>query len=117
ASHAKSRFLATMSHELRTPLNAIIGIGGLLQKTALNAEQRDMTRTIGASARALLSLIDRILDFSRIEAGRMPVDVTDFDLYRELSDLDRMLRPHAQAKDLDLQMVIDARTPPLVRAP
>jgi two-component system sensor histidine kinase RpfC len=117
ASHAKSRFLATMSHELRTPLNAIIGIGGLLQKTALNAEQRDMTRTIGASARALLSLIDRILDFSRIEAGRMPVDVTDFDLYRELSDLDRMLRPQAQAKDLDLQMVIDARTPPLVRAP
>ena len=55
ANVAKSQFLATMSHELRTPLNAIIGIGGLLQKTSLNAEQSDMSRTIGASARALLS--------------------------------------------------------------
>ena len=117
ASVAKSRFLATMSHELRTPLNAIIGIGGLLQKTSLNAEQSDMTRTIGASARALLSLIDRILDFSRIEAGRMPLDVVDFDLYREVSDLERMIRPQALAKDLDLQILIDANTPPLVRGP
>ncbi|MGF1623384.1 MAG: ATP-binding protein [Alphaproteobacteria bacterium] len=115
ASNAKSQFLATMSHELRTPLNAVIGIGGLLQKTALNAEQSDMTRTISASARALLSLIDRILDFSRIEAGRMPLDVVDFDLYRELSDLDRMIRPQALAKDLDLQILVDARTPPHIR--
>lgn len=116
ANAAKSQFLATMSHELRTPLNAIIGIGGLLQKTSLNAEQSDMTRTIGASARALLSLIDRILDFSRIEAKRMPIDVVDFDLYRELSDLERMIRSQAEAKDLDLQVLVDARTPHVIRA-
>ncbi|MEZ5666640.1 MAG: ATP-binding protein [Alphaproteobacteria bacterium] len=115
ANVAKSQFLATMSHELRTPLNAIIGIGGLLQKTSLNAEQSDMTRTIGASARALLSLIDRILDFSRIEAGRMPLEVVDFDLYRELSDLERMIRPQAEAKDLAFQVLVDAHTPYRVR--
>ena len=111
ANLAKSRFLATMSHELRTPLNAIIGMGGLLQGTRLDSDQRDMTRTIGASARALLSLIDRILDLSRIEAGRMTVEITDFDLHAELADIVAVVRPQARAKGLKLVVALDARVP------
>ena len=111
ANLAKSRFLATMSHELRTPLNAIIGMGGLLQGTRLDGEQRDMTRTIGASARALLSLIDRILDLSRIEAGRMSVEIADFDLHAELAETAAVLRPQARAKGLGLITAVDARVP------
>ncbi len=115
ASNAKGQFLATMSHELRTPLNAIIGIGGLMQKTSLSAEQRDMTRTIGTSARTLLANIDQILDFSRIEAGRMPVDEVDFDLNGELVELYRMLEPQCTERGLRLQFVIDGRIDPWMR--
>jgi len=81
ASRAKSLFLASISHELRTPLNAVIGLSDLLQGTKLDAEQEDMVRTVGSSGRTLLSLINPLLDFSRVEAGRMPRQVVAFDLH------------------------------------
>jgi two-component system sensor histidine kinase RpfC len=111
ASEAKSLFLASVSHELRTPLNAIVGTGALLEATANDAEQQEMSRTIMNAARALLSLIDGILDLSRIEAGKMPAVENDFDLADLLGQIQRMMMTQAQAKDLSLTLQVSARTP------
>ncbi len=111
ASQAKSLFLASVSHELRTPLNAIVGTGALLESTAVDAEQREMSQTILTAARTLLSLIDGILDLSRIEAGKMPEIRSDFDLADLLAQLRRMTAGQAQAKGLFFNIHVTARTP------
>jgi two-component system sensor histidine kinase RpfC len=111
ASQAKSLFLASVSHELRTPLNAIVGTGALLEAVVEDDEQREMSRTVMNAARALLSLIDGILDLSRIEAGKMPAVENDFDLAELLGQIQRMMMTQAQAKDLFLSMHVSARTP------
>ena len=116
ASRAKSLFLASVSHELRTPLNAIIGLSGLLEDQRLGREQADMVRTIGTSGRSLLGLINSILDFSRIEAGRMPSATVDFDLYAMAHQVRSMLAVQAQPKGLQLTVHMTSRTPRYVAA-
>ncbi len=109
ASQAKSRFLATMSHELRTPLTAVISTGDLLETTSLDADQRSMVGTVRASAKALLSLINEILDLSRIEAGKQNLDIGHVDVCEVVSSVWRMLHAQAEQKGLHLRVSLDAR--------
>jgi two-component system sensor histidine kinase RpfC len=116
ASRAKSLFLASVSHELRTPLNAVIATSDLLRESDLDREEQDMASMIGVSARSLLSLIDELLNFSRLEAGRMPVNEAPFDLDGLLAEVRGMLMPQARAKGLSLNLRIATETPASIKS-
>jgi len=111
ANRAKSAFLASISHELRTPLNAIIGLGDLLRGQICHAEQSMMVQTICHSGRSLLNLINTILDFSRLEAGRMPSSFGNVNIYSEIDRISKMLAVTARTKSLEFNVHISARTP------
>lgn len=107
ANRAKSSFLANMSHEMRTPLNGIVGVVDLFNVTKLDAQQNELMRLLKHSVGVLRCLVDDVLDISKIEAGRLTMEVMDFDLHSMLNTLVRLLRPHAQAKGLKFQALID----------
>lgn len=111
ASHAKSIFLAIMSHEVRTPMNGIIGMTDLLLDTKLTAEQRDDLMLVKTSAESLLTVINDVLDFSRIEAGRLEFEKVSFDLAESLSETIRSMRFRATQKGLDLEFAIAPGVP------
>ena len=111
AAAGKSRFLAIMSHELRTPLNSVIGMGSLIARTKLDAEQRDMLTTMQYSARSLLGLINDLLDLSQLEAGKLTPASETFVLHEVMGGAVAIVRPQAEAKGLALTMRIDPRLP------
>jgi two-component system sensor histidine kinase/response regulator len=102
ASRAKSAFLATMSHEIRTPLNGVIGLNELLLTTTLDDRQRQYVEGVRSSGRALLDVINDVLDFSRIESGHLELEEIDFDLVQLVEDVAEIVSEPAQAKQLEL---------------
>jgi PAS domain S-box-containing protein len=109
ANRAKSVFLANMSHEIRTPLNAILGFAQVLARdTALDNSQRDSLATIQRSGEHLLALINDILDMAKVEAGRMSLEPTPFDLSRLLTETRAIFQPGARDRGLDLTLAASA---------
>ncbi len=111
ANRAKSEFLARMSHEIRTPLNGIIGSSELLQSCNLGREQKEYADTIYASGHNLLHLIEDILDISKIEAGKLTIEQTNFDLHNLLRSTVKMFTSQAEVKGLNLSCQIGLDTP------
>ncbi|MDO8330254.1 MAG: 7TM diverse intracellular signaling domain-containing protein [Fluviicoccus sp.] len=115
-SRAKTRFLATMSHEIRTPLNGILGMVELLQGSELQAQQRTYTDVIAQSGQTLLSVINDILDYSKITAGKMQIETLDFDLQQLCMECESVFTFTAGKKHIELRVDRDQDVPVFIHS-
>ncbi len=111
ANQAKSMFFATMSHEIREPMNGVLGMARLLLETPLSDEQKGYVDAVHFSGQALLTIINDILDLSRMEAGQLKLDVIDFDLKNVAERTVEILKPRAEKKGLTLELLLDPDLP------
>ena len=111
ANRLKTEFLATMSHEIRTPMNAIIGLGQLLTQTTLSEHQRGHLEKINTASQSLLGILNDILDLSKIEAGKMTLERTEFDLSNVFDDLSAVTHLKAIEKNIELRFEVQPGTP------
>jgi signal transduction histidine kinase/CheY-like chemotaxis protein len=105
ANRAKSEFLANMSHELRTPMNAIVGFSEILAEGQLPEEQRSYAKMIFSSSQALLELIQDLLDYSRIEAGKLEIETAEFSIGEMMSEIESIMRPFAIKKEVGFEIL------------
>ena len=115
AERAKTTFLATLSHEIRTPINGVLGMTGLVLDTELSSQQRECLEIVSSSGESLLALLNQVLDFARLEAGDLVVELAPCPLPELMEEVIATCLSLARAKGIELSLVVGEDVPPLIR--